>query len=343
MKEFASKIFLLIGLSISILVLVNYLLDPFQILSAKPEGNYGMTGTQRYHFAGIIRHYDFDRIIIGTSMSENFLPSSVDQEFGYGNTLNAAISGASIFEQYEVLSFAFEQATVKEVIWGIDFPSFVSDDNDFPKYLYSTKPLAVVKYILDPSIVRMAIKDFLASKERGGHAPSSNLFDKFTYYWANSAIFSEDIVLEMWEDYKKRESSHESYPIQKMIDSFRNTVLETILTYEDVHFYVFFPPYSILYFLYLKEECPISFEHVMSFKQSIIEALRPLNNVTILDFQNRCDIICDLNNYKDVSHFSGDISDEIIREIAACKTSCKQPSYEETVRDCLDACANNYW
>lgn len=89
---------------------------------------------ERYQNPGLAKNYDYDNIIIGTSMTENFLPSQVDASLG-GTTLKLSMEGSTVDEHYKIAKLALETGKVKQVLWGLDYFSLklatAEDEEDF--------------------------------------------------------------------------------------------------------------------------------------------------------------------------------------------------------------------
>ena len=77
-KNIFISLFLLLAL-ITVTSLSVFIIDPFQhyrkAMYYKPY-----SFDQRYMIWGMINHYKYDSIIVGTSMTENFIKSNVDKE-----------------------------------------------------------------------------------------------------------------------------------------------------------------------------------------------------------------------------------------------------------------------
>ena len=76
---------------------------------------------------------------------------------------------------------------------------------------------------------------------------------------------------------------------------------------------MFFPPYSILTYKVWEEK--ESLNAILRFKKYVYDKLISLENVYLYDFQVAKDITHDLNNYKDITHYSQSISLWIIDQI----------------------------
>lgn len=110
-------------------------------------------GNMRQQAAGIISNYEFDSIILGTSMLENTSAFEATKIVG-GNFVNISLSGSSFFEREPILSYALKKKNLKNIIYSLDstyidlnkshksYPintySFLYDENyfnDFKAYL----------------------------------------------------------------------------------------------------------------------------------------------------------------------------------------------------------------
>lgn len=77
--------------SLCIILLFNYFVDPFQHYRKATIYTFNYSGNQRYLNPGLAKNYDFNSIIIGTSMTENFTLDNVidnwnnrNQQFHHG-------------------------------------------------------------------------------------------------------------------------------------------------------------------------------------------------------------------------------------------------------------------
>lgn len=110
-------------LSVVFAVLVGgltYVLDPLQYYRKSTWYSPVFTSEQRYQNPGLVRNYSYDTIILGTSMTENFLPSVVGEALG-GQAIKLSMRGSTADEQYKIASLALETGKVKKVLWGLDY------------------------------------------------------------------------------------------------------------------------------------------------------------------------------------------------------------------------------
>ena len=104
---------------------------------------------ERYINDGISRHFEYDAIITGTSMAQNFKPSEVNELFGV-NCVKETFSGAGYRELSDNLERALRRnKQLKTVIWTMDYNAMYREydwkrDMDiYPTYLYDDNPFNV--------------------------------------------------------------------------------------------------------------------------------------------------------------------------------------------------------
>lgn len=83
------------------------LVDPFEVYHKATAFIPPITnGTQNYSNAGIAKNYEYDSVVIGSSMTENFTPSQLDRLFG-GQFVKLPINGGSPFNHKQMNGLRF--------------------------------------------------------------------------------------------------------------------------------------------------------------------------------------------------------------------------------------------
>jgi len=103
-KRWTIKVLLTTLLTIKVLILINFIIDPLQFYHSafyKPV----FSKQQRYQNPGLVKNYKYDTIIIGSSMSENNVPSYLNAKMEV-NALKLSIMGSSAKEQYIIAILA---------------------------------------------------------------------------------------------------------------------------------------------------------------------------------------------------------------------------------------------
>lgn len=320
-KKWSLTVLSLTLLLMGALMGINYLVDPLQYFR-KAEYQPMFSSQQRYQNPGLARNYDYDTIIIGSSMTENFLPSYVDKKLG-GKTLKLSMSGATAREQYMIAKLAIDTGKVKHVIWGVDYfalrgePDRVRDEyGPFPAYFYDNNPLNEWRYLLnvDTTFDSMKILGAQAGLYRLP-AQDLNTLNTWTHY-----TFSKQVVMNEWNKVKSSQPVTPSeYEFQNIRHNLDRNLIPLIKAHPEIEFTLFYPPYSILQHRFFYEKGKALFENELAAKEYLYEQVGSWKHVKIYDLQQESTITFNLDNYKDLAHHSMAINEYIIDCIAADK------------------------
>ena len=288
----------------------NFIVDPYQ--------KYRLTSfykfeekKQREILPGLAKYSDYDTIIIGSSMTENFRPEQVDELFGV-KTLKLSMAGAYAHELHILLNYVFERKQIKHIFYILDPYSVAGSPyrihtNHMPLYMYSDSLLANIRYLIDKEATRRAFKS--VTKYRGQH----NDFQRL-WYWADIETFSKEKVLKNLQ-HKPPYSSFKAseHTAEKLITSFQINIEPLLKEHPDTTFSIIYPPYSALAYANTHENQWLSSVHAL--KLYVLDTSLSLTNTKIYDFQCLPEIVENLNNYKDFTHYSGQINDYMITSI----------------------------
>ncbi len=320
---------LLLGLAGS-----NWLVDPLQFFrrAAYPPV---YSENQRYQNPGLARNYDYETVIIGTSHAENFLPSHALRLLGE-NSLKLAISGSSAHEQALILGLALKTGRVEHVVWAMDHIAFKKPPralgnaaSDFPLHLYRLGLDTFGLYLLSLDSLALSLEALLGR----GHRDLESLNT-----WHDQWEFSRARVMADWQrrasilDRIKLDSTL-SYTstAERSSRSVRFNLVRLARAHPGVRFDVFFPPYSILAYLADDRAWERAFEERQAYKAFVVEVTADLPNVRVFDFQAIARINHDLDNYKDLEHFSLEISDYILDSLAKGRHRVTRESHPEVL------------
>ncbi len=292
------------GITVSLftVVLINYIIDPFQIYrKATFHKTIFMKGF--YLNAGLIKNYDYDSVSIGSSMTQNFKIEDLKKQLSYKKPIKLPISGGSIVEHFTVLQSAISTNKVKNVLFGIDIFSLNNNDNRLPKYLYDDNILNDYKYLFSiDTLKRSFTYPFLHFSITENHP---KLDYNLMFQWQQNYSKSDFSAIKVLNSYKSKKvnlnnniSSNEI--TKERLENFDKYILKIIRENPNIDFTFFYPPYSILTYKLMTYENLNSFIDV---KKYINKKLLELSNAKIYDFQEEYEIITELNNYKDVTHY----------------------------------------
>ena len=108
--------FQLLFLTLLSIMIINYIVDPFQQYRVKTFYPISFDiKDQRYKNAGLSKNFEYDSLILGTSMTENFVIDKTEESLNFNKLIKLSISGGSAREQSTVLKTAIENMTGLEV------------------------------------------------------------------------------------------------------------------------------------------------------------------------------------------------------------------------------------
>ncbi len=339
MKSYTKALYLLVILiclfaSMPFIGLLSY--DPLQIyrkhaISGKSHFNNNM----RQQAAGIINHYDFDSLILGTSM----LKGSSSQQASKllkGTFVNISADGSNIYERSLILKHALKKKeNLKRVIFsydtGLDNHS-LKTSRRYP--LKQFEPLYDSNLINDLSVywnkhfltclITWSNKSACIGNKRELQRPvtwftktkASNAKISGVQGWlgeggrgkAVSSRLNRHIKAKHSQDYSNnREKSWKQYTNQNLIPLIKNN--------PDVKFDIVLPPYSrFLTSVWQTWNKPKYNDYKLVVKQ-LVDHAGQFENLTIYGFDT-LDYNSDLNNYRDMRHYNLDMNSYMLKAIS---------------------------
>jgi len=324
-RNFLFKSLTITMILLSLVAGLNFLVDPLQFYRQAAFYRPDFSIEQRYQNPGLARNYSYDTIIIGSSMTENFVPAYVDAKLAV-KSLKLSMSGASAREEKLIIQTALHTGQVKNVLWGLDYGSLKgssdrvrNEDFPFPYYLYDQYSYNDLPYLLSISTLKSST---IALRNHYQHRPPTNPDLEYLNNWNSWSIFGRDILMKMWQDEQtKKNAGVQLYDnvdgsFQAMQASFDQNILPLIRQNPEVNFLIYYPPYSILRYRSIFDEDPELFYSELQMKRYIFTQLNNYTNIRVYDFQSDRILNTRLDKYKDYSHHSQEFNEYIIDSIA---------------------------
>lgn len=324
-----------------------YRVDPYFHFHAPDTATYFYPlNNQRSQNDGIVRHFNYDAIITGTSMTENFKSSEMDEIFGC-NSIKIPFSGATFKEINDTLKAAIQSnPDLKIVVRGLDTGKFFDDKDSmrlelgtYPTYLYDRNPLNDVQYIWNRDVIWNRVFSLAVARESEGFEPGITPFDVYSN-WMKGQTFGINTVKPGGFP-----ATVKGAPIH-MTDKERATITENItqnvtaLAKEnpDITFYYFITPYSAYY--WEKYVSSGSIYRWLEAEKLVIELILECDNIKLFSFNTRADIVCNFNHYKDGGHYAEWINSLMLRWMHDGKYQLTKDNYMDYL-DCeLDHYSN---
>ena len=288
---------------------------------------------ERYINDGIGRHFDYDAIITGTSMAQNFKPSEMDALFGT-RAVKMPFSGAGYAELSENLDRALARnGNVKMVLWAVDYNGLLRSYDwqqyeNYPTYLYDDNPFNDVSYVLNKSILYHGVMPNALMSLTG--QPRTTM-DEYSS-WVNETglehiLLSYDrnnVNIPATVDFGDSEK-------QTVIQTIENNFVYLIEKYPDTEFYLFYTPYSICYWDALNIKGTI--QRQTEAEKLATEMLLQYPNVKLYNFFDQYEVICNPDYYNDDGHYSAEINSRILGWMAEGTGLLTQDNYEERLKE----------
>ncbi|MBQ8129700.1 MAG: hypothetical protein IJ175_05575 [Clostridia bacterium] len=332
---------LVLSLSFLLLLLCAlavYLLDPFE--HYRESAILPLYDQESYNNPGIARNYDYDAVILGTSMVEMSSPSVIDGAFGV-RSVKLPMRGSHTAQMGWQLSHILEKRPLSLAILAVDAYSLMGppdDDEEIVEYLWNDAALDDVNYLLNRDVLLVKLPRLL--RNRG--LPLEGKRDAM-YQWVD-VTFSEKSVLETVTFRPQQEMTPADARLERSTENIRRNLIPSIEAHPETRFCIYMPPYSAAYW-YQVTRGGLS-EQQYRTRRLVCEMLLGYPNVEVYDFSCRLDWIENLNNYFDYSHHSRQVSDALIAAMARgenrVQTAAEMEAGSEALRKAAQAFADRY-
>ena len=302
------------NLIIAILILLLFctglvvFFDPFYHYHKPVLGLKAVLNEKEYQVPGTLDHFDYDAMIVGSSVAENNNNRWFDAAFGC-KSIKAIRSYGATADLCYFIERGFKNQNLKYVFLNLDPSSLTTgvnttfEETGSPMYLYDKNPINDVKYIFNKDVIFEKIPYMLASSLTGDYDEGES------YNWAKWKAFDEETCLFHYIQEPEIKPMMEDEAYEDIAKQNIDKILSIVKTHPETEFYIFIPPYSALWwdmsyrsgetnaYLYVEE---------LAFRTLLQE-----ENVRVYNFQNAKDVIFDLNHYTDSLHFDPGINNYI--------------------------------
>ena len=329
--------FVLLTLLLSGTAALQITVDPYFHYHAPEEGRYYDLYNERYQNDGIAKHFDYDAVICGTSVTQVFKTSEFDELFGV-KSVKIPLSGETYYRINQLIEASLKSKNdVKIVIRSFDDAWTTSDPTasryeEYPDYLYNDNPFDDVYYLFNKDVLIQDTARFIIEDRKGTPAA---VFDNYKN-WAKEFEYNR---LEVLRAYKRppvadRVAVPTEAQRQNARDNLEMNFLSLIREYPETDFYIFAPPY-----------CSVQWDarvrnKRMDFYFEIIDIyyneLTKYDNVYLFDWNDRFEITTDLNYYRDTIHYNGEVNSMILEWMKNGEGRMTQENYRahfEKIKD----------
>ncbi|MBE5830694.1 MAG: SGNH/GDSL hydrolase family protein [Butyrivibrio sp.] len=327
-KNFIKKLLIWVLACLFLIAAVVIVMDPFYHYHKPWLGLKAVLHDKEYQCIGTLRNFDYDTLLVGSSVMENNNNAWYDEAFG-GTSIKAIRSYGATADLCYLLDAAYEKHNIKRVFYNID-PSSLSasaettyESTGCPMYLYDKNPFNDVKYLFNKDVLLTKIPYQVANSFIG------NYDEGLSYNWAKWKTFNKEQVLGLYKRSREEVPMMAETVYQKKLEDNINLLTAQVKAHPETEFIFFYPVYSMLWWDGVIRSGERD-AYIYNEKQ-MTKALLEYDNVRIFCFQNEPEIATNLDNYMDTIHFSQDINRLMLDQIIAGEYEMTMDNYEEVL------------
>ena len=315
------------------------------VVEVDPFFHYHKPDTEKYYYVlnnarsqndGISKRFDYNMLITGTSMTQNFKTTEADAIWAEegANAIKVPYAGATYKEINDNLIKALERNTnLHIIIRSLDMNQFLRSKDAmryelgyYPTYLYDDIIWNDVEYLFNRDVIFSRVYPMLTETAE----PGITSFDDYSN-WTSQFTFGSEIVMGLNGDSSDITIGEPVHLTEQEKEEVLGNICQNVTSlaerYPNVDFYYFFTPYSIAYWRDKVQTGDIYRQ--IETERLVIEEILKCDNIKLYSFNNRTDITTDLNNYKDKIHYGGWINSLMLRWMHDEKYLLTEGNYEE--------------
>jgi hypothetical protein len=332
LRFLSASIFIILAL-----VALNFVVDPLQLFRPARLFAAMYSPDSRMQDAGLIRSQDFDTVFMGTSLAIHFRQSDIDRLLGV-KSLKLSMTGSTSHEQSFVIAAALERHPGR-VIWQVDdwiFRDAAEIDQDIylPADLYRRNIKGIAGYLFSGAMARESA--WILARSFPPLTPAvARLTNGVVFKFPISRVDDINILrpeVDVHEAYNAKKAVAafrsitdparsvylaEGYNYEAMVKNFERDAVGLIANNPGVRFDIYFPPYSILQWVAMRDASPSTLQLVYDFSAYVAQRLAAFPNARLHDFRAVAEVTHDLGNYADVIHHSPAVDLKVLSWLAA--------------------------
>ena len=281
---------------------------------------------------GLAKHMDYDGILIGSSMTASFNTDWFEELMGM-KTQKLSYNGSYPKDLSNIMQLVFDAKgdQVKAVYMAVDQSTFSADPEEtkFPvtDYLYDDNVFNDVPYLLNKDVLLDYILRPLADRK-----DASDWAELYKPWWTDEYYNKANVLMyyEAAEEKQEEEALAADYFKDAVEENLQKNILPYIEAHPETEFYIFYPPYSILFWNDVTREKEL--EAVIGRLEYMTERLLNYENVHVFNFLGKEDIICNLKNYADYMHYHKNVC----RYITECFATGENELHPENYGQAFD-------
>ncbi len=337
-----------------------YLFDPLQLYHKSYFWETKFVSNMRAQAKAIIKYYDYDSFIVGTSMLQNTSNLEANKTLG-DNWINVSPHGSSLNERAVILDYIFRQKGAKQILYSLDIYVMMQEDISSTSgfdFIYDTIDTNDMRVYMNAKYYTCIFDSYMARKNLCGDKTDINTLTDWTQ-WTHDRIGGFDKWLAILEKLKREKGDYFQYKpiiesldsrslddvntiefaefdksIQRSTDIIQTYLIDIIKAHPETRFLLIVPPYSTLHYKTELITEPTYFSHWSRILKWTIAECDKLDNATIYGFDDLA-YTDNIAHYKDPTHYWNDMNSLQLQSIAQGEhilTSNNIDSYLENMR-----------
>lgn len=287
--------------------------------------------TEIYSNPGVARQYDYDSVLVGSSMVEKTNVEQVGKIWD-SSLVNLPYSGGTAYNMKTILDICFENnSDIKNVYWSLDEYALTVDPDTprypLPEYLYKEDHLDDLSYLLNADVFYFyTVKNILGTlRGESKLAMPLNQPESIDY-----SLYGKEKVLASYAPAKEKAPVKDDYYLKRAKENLEQNILPLLKAHPKTTFRFFLPPYSIIY--WQNELRGGTLDATIKMLDYTFEALLGYENTEVYFFQAEEDIITNLDNYRDYTHFKPELNTYMAQQISENKNRVEKGNYKELLQ-----------
>lgn len=337
-KKFLKKLMISILITAFLVALTVFIFDPFYHYHKPIKPLKAVLTQAEYQVIGTLRTFEYDSLIAGSSMAENYNNNWFDETFGC-TAIKAVKPGANTSDLMYLLNAAYEEKEIKNIFYTLDISAITTSvrenyvNEGMPLYLYNKNPFDDIKYLFNKHVLFEDIPYMIANSFMGDYEEGES------FNWAKYKDFGTLHYSPTLE--KEPDKTKEEY--EGNIEFNVNQLESLIKTHPETRFIFIIPPHSSLWW-YEAYMCG-DLEQDFYALDYAFERILKYENTEIHYFQNMEEIVSDLNLYMDTIHYHPDVNKKLVELIPTDEYRLTGENKDEILEDMkllADKCIHEY-
>lgn len=334
-RKFIKSFFKRILVLMVLIALIVIAFDPFFHYHKPWFGLKAVLTDKEYQCIGTLRTFDYDSLIVGSSVAENYYNGWFNDGFGC-SAIKAVRSYGATADLCYLLDAASEEHELSYVFYSMDTSSLAAEPTPTfaltgcPMYLYNKNYFDDVKYLYNKGVLLEKIPYMIANSVIGDYDENDS------YNWAQWKEFNKDMALGLYIRAAETAPMKPENYYQDVLDANISLVTRQIAGHPKTQYKIFFPAYSMLYWDNLYRNGDL--EAYLYNMEQAVGAFLAYDNVEVFYFQDETDIITNLDNYMDTLHFSPEINRYMVEQMIAGNHRLTLENYREVFSGMRDIC-----